>query len=747
MKQYWSKENLEDFWKLLPEEKVLLGNKTGIQKFLYLLVLKYYAIDYSFPFIADDIPVDIIEFGVKQYTIEVTSPDIEAFLNNYDSYIKYQREIRNYYGVRTYSETEHKFIKTNLYKIALETINQNKIESETISLFKKYKIEKPSNVLAKNLIKEAIDKVEAYLFKHITDILDKENPRHTTYIDNGLLYLNDESDETIVSFLKQDSGKSNLESISREIRKLEVIRPLNLDPSIIPDDVAPNVLKFYKRKVISDTPEQIRQKPEYIRYPLITIFCYLKRQEIIDNLMDHLCNLVHKFKKKAQKVENALNNQIGRLSHGLDSLYRMARIAYEKPEDIIKDAIYPVVPRDQLEKIIKIRHIQKNMKSDIHKTVIRSYSIYYRKQIFEIIKAIEFSSNNQEILQALRLIIKYENSKREYYPEEEKVIIEKLVNKGDQEFVCGTGNKNGLIRRKDYEYAILKLLKEKLKIKEVWINGSFKYKDPTTDLPKDFCENRKFYYNLLNQPLSSEEFKNCLKSNLEQAVNHLDKTLVKNPHVKVTRRKNKPWIKLSPLLQQSEPQNLERIKEIINKHWNSISLLDVLKEVDLRESFTESFASSGNRKILAKEEIQKRLILCLFAIGTNTGLSRISSGSVNNVTLEELKYIKRKFINQDDLREAITKVVNAIFRIRDITIWGKATTACASDSRKFTSWDQNLMSEWHSRYKGPGVMIYWHVSKQSICIYSQLKTCSSSEVASMLQGIISQSRVKFHKGT
>ena len=33
-------------------------------------------------------------------------------------------------------------------------------------------------------------------------------------------------------------------------------------------------------------------------------------------------------------------------------------------------------------------------------------------------------------------------------------------------------------------------------------------------------------------------------------------------------------------------------------------------------------------------------------------------------------------------------------------------------------------------------MIYWHVEKNSICIYSQLKTCSSSEVAAMIEGVL-----------
>ncbi|MDX3783499.1 Tn3 family transposase [Streptomyces europaeiscabiei] len=42
------------------------------------------------------------------------------------------------------------------------------------------------------------------------------------------------------------------------------------------------------------------------------------------------------------------------------------------------------------------------------------------------------------------------------------------------------------------------------------------------------------------------------------------------------------------------------------------------------------------------------------------------------------------------------------------------------------------MTAWHQRYRGPGVMIHWHVERKSVCIYSQLKSCSASEVASMI---------------
>ena len=58
------------------------------------------------------------------------------------------------------------------------------------------------------------------------------------------------------------------------------------------------------------------------------------------------------------------------------------------------------------------------------------------------------------------------------------------------------------------------------------------------------------------------------------------------------------------------------------------------------------------------------------------------------------------------------------------------------DSKHFTAWEQNLMTQYHLRYRGRGVMIYWHVEKNSTCIYSQLKTCSSSEVAAMINGVL-----------
>ena len=71
-----------------------------------------------------------------------------------------------------------------------------------------------------------------------------------------------------------------------------------------------------------------------------------------------------------------------------------------------------------------------------------------------------------------------------------------------------------------------------------------------------------------------------------------------------------------------------------------------------------------------------------------------------------------------------------------MSLWGTGSTAVASDSMHFGSFDQNIFTEWHSRYGGRGVLIYWHVEKGSVVIHSQLLNCSASEVHAMVDGAI-----------
>lgn len=221
---------------------------------------------------------------------------------------------------------------------------------------------------------------------------------------------------------------------------------------------------------------------------------------------------------------------------------------------------------------------------------------------------------------------------------------------------------------------------------------------------------------------------------MTKALEQLHAGLGRNPALRIVPGRRRP-ILLSPLKALPEAQNLVHLKAAVTSRWPTTTLLDVLKETDLRTNFTQYFPSIGKHRILEPDTVRRRLLLSLFGLGTNTGLKRVAA-SDPDTTYDELRYIRRRFISAEAIRDAIAKVANATLAARQVELWGEGTSTCASDSKKFGAWDQNLMTEWHIRYGGRGVMIYWHVARRALCIYSQLKRCSSSEVAAMIEGVL-----------
>ena len=96
------------------------------------------------------------------------------------------------------------------------------------------------------------------------------------------------------------------------------------------------------------------------------------------------------------------------------------------------------------------------------------------------------------------------------------------------------------------------------------------------------------------------------------------------------------------------------------------SLLDVFKEADLRIWFTDVFRSATAWENLDREVIQ--VLLSLYGLGSNAGTKRMSAGQ-RRTNFKDLLYIRRRYINKDQLRAAIREVVNATLRARSPNIW------------------------------------------------------------------------------
>lgn len=119
----------------------------------------------------------------------------------------------------------------------------------------------------------------------------------------------------------------------------------------------------------------------------------------------------------------------------------------------------------------------------------------------------------------------------------------------------------------------------------------------------------------------------------------------------------------------------------------------------------------------------------------DTGIKAAAAGDHGH-SEDDPRYVRRRFLSTESAQAVAVEITNATFAVRSESIWGTGSTAVASDSTHFGAYDQNIFTQWHSRYGGRGVLIYWHVERTSMAIHSQLISCTASEVAAMVEGAV-----------
>jgi TnpA family transposase len=744
MKQQWTEEELEEFWMLSPGELKLLQNKSGETRLSFVFMLKYFKIFGYFPNERGIMSPLVIAYLSRQVDVEVAIFNTCHFTSRIG--IIHRQQIREFLGFRPPQKSDAKlFINWLIEKVLPEGRDSlSFIKGKSYEYFRKIKIEPFSSKKMERYIFSALNTFEISLFGNILRSLTKENKKSL------LDLLTTQEDQSLKSFylvdLKQDAGNVSLESILEEIKRIKRIQEVGL-PAFPFNGITPRLLEKYKMRIMSERPSEIRDHKDPMKYATLAIFCYVRGQQILDNLVDLLIQVIHKIGKRSEnKVNKRLITELKKVGGKQAILVDLAKVIVDNPDGVIKEVVYPVVKSETLQEIIKESQLTKGYKEQVYTLMRASYSSHYRRMLAPILETISFQSNNaihQPVLKALKILKKYLDSTAIYYPTKQKVPIKGVIKPGWQEIIVEKIEKKNKkdkqqerVNRINYEIAVLKALREGLRCKEIWVNGANKYRNPDEDLPADFDENRDEHYSTLKKPKEAKEFTSKLQQEMRDALSMFNNGLPKNTKVKILVKKKKGGhISLSPLDEQVAPPNLEAIKKQVFERWQTIGLLDILKETNFRTEFTSVFSSTASREYLDPDQLTKRLLLCVFSYGTNTGLKRIAASNPE-ITFEELRHIRRRYLTKANLRAAITEVVNAILREREEKIFGGATTSVASDSKKFGVWDQNLLTEWHVRNGGRGVVIYWHIDKKSVLIFSQLKSCSSSEVSSMIEGVL-----------
>lgn len=740
-----------------------LGNKTGATRLGFAVLLKIFQRAGRFPAFKNEVPSVVIAFVATQVGVPT-----EAYLQ-YDwqgrTIKDHRAEIRKLLEFRESTVADAEQMKQWLMAEVLPQEHQDeRLREEAYAWFRREHLEVPTPDRLTRLIRSAAHSFEQQLYEAtLARLPEATQAALEALLSTGVESLQEESPEVPpgtseesatppqssgeeeitnpLHYLRMDPGRVGLATMLEEMAKLRLIRELKLPTDLFPN-LSRKVLTVYRNRASIEEPSRLRAHPKAKRLTLLAALCFLRSQEITDGLVELLIQIVHKIDVRAEKrVEEEFANEFKRIANKEGILYRIAEASVEHPDEPVRKVIFEVASEKLLRDLIKeYKAKSPAFHRQVHLIMRASYSHHYRRMVPELLDMLDFRSNNElykPVIRAIQLVKDYVRSPRQYYPDHEMIPIKEVVAAKWREFVVEKED-DGIekVNRLNYEVCVLTALREKVRVREIWIVGANRFRNPDDDLPTDFSQKRETYYEALRQPTEAERFVEQIKEDMRRALRSLDGAMprIRDKVRLLPNRKKKP-ISITPLAAQPEPRNLLSLKREVGTRWPNTALLDMLKETALRTGFPDLLTSAASRERLPRDVLHRRLILCLYGLGTNTGFKRLPSADPGT-TDSDLRYARSRYIHKEQLRNAIAHVANAIFEIRRAEIWGEGTTACASDSKKFGAWNQNLLTEWHIRYRGPGIMIYWHVEKKSTCIYSQLKSCSSSEVAAMIEGLL-----------
>jgi hypothetical protein len=637
MKRCWNADELLEHWTLTSGELALLHNKTEHNRLGFALLLKFFQIEGRFPQYRQEVPDTAVTHVAKQVNV---APELVLHYDWRGRSIEYHRaQIRDALGFRTATVQDAQELTEWL--VAHEEVAYASLDPLKAVVYQRcraLRIEPPAPDRVERIVRSAAHTAQ----ENLCHVLFQKIPRAALQEMDALLETSEikaetgmadtvrsaDSDPVPLSVpeapeaerlafheLKADPGRTSLDGILTEIAKLRAIRQIGL-PTDLFQGISPKLVARFRQRAAAEPPRELRAHPAPIRYTLLAALCFLRRQEITDNLVELLIQVIHKIGVRAeQKVEEELLSDFQRVGGKHHLLFQIAEVSLANPDGRVRDVVYPVVGEQKLKDLVREHKASGHPFRKQVYTVMRAlYQNYYRRMVPLLLEALDFRSNNalhRPVIRAIELLKKYAGSQQRYYAAHTEAPIEGVVRPSWRDLLVEQDPKgNERVQRINYEICVLMALREKLRCKEIWVVGADRYRNPDDDLPADFAERRDAYYAALHQPREAEVFLSQLRQQMTQALGQLNREMPRNQHVQLLKKGN-GWIRLSPLEAQPEPVNLEQLKGEVGQRWPMTSLLDILKEADLRVGFTDLFTTVASRERLDRATIQKRLLLCL----------------------------------------------------------------------------------------------------------------------------------------
>ncbi len=218
----------------------------------------------------------------------------------------------------------------------------------------------------------------------------------------------DSSASVSLSDLKSDPGKPSLESLLASIAKLQCIDRLALSAHVF-EGVPAKFIEQFRQRCATESIREMRRHPPVIRYSMVAMFCWRRRQQLTDLLLDLLLQVTHHLGARAEKkIDQRHFAQFKKVRGKAQLLFKLAETTVDQPDGIIKDVVYPVVSQRTLQEIVaEFKAMGFNFDREVQERMRSSYGHHYRRMLMPVLDTVRFQSNNtryRPVVKALAIL-------------------------------------------------------------------------------------------------------------------------------------------------------------------------------------------------------------------------------------------------------------------------------------------------------------------------------------------------------
>jgi TnpA family transposase len=259
-----------------------------------------------------------------------------------------------------------------------------------------------------------------------------------------------------------------------------------------------------------------------------------------------------------------------------------------------------------------------------------------------------------------------------------------------------------------YTLCVLERLHQALRRREVFVVRSERYGDPRAELLRgaDWEAARESVARALDRSLNPTVEIDRLQQQLRAAYLEVSENLAQNTALQILQRDGQPYVQLSPLSAQEEPESLRELRAQLAQQLPQVELAALLLEVDAFTGFAGAFTHVADGQTKATD-LPLSICAVLLAQACNIGLKAVARAEVPALTLPRLSWVQQNYVRVETLTAANARLVDGQAQLPLAQAWGGGEVASA-DGMRFVVPVRTIHAGWNRKYYGSqrGVTYY-----------------------------------------